>query len=108
VTYGKSVVSSTNKNDRHDITEILLKSGVEYHKPNQAHQSRYCIKWSVNISMAVGTGGALGAIAPPPPLSTKQKKNKKKFETQLSNKYNMPYLIMIHCKCDFVLLTQQE
>jgi len=51
--------------------------------------------------MAVGTEGALGAIAPPFP-------QKKKFETQFSNKYNMPYLIMIHCKCDFVLLTQQE
>jgi hypothetical protein len=25
---------------------------------------------------------------------------RKKFETQLSNKYNMPYLIMINCKCD--------
>ena len=30
--------------------------------------------------MAVGTGGALGAIAPPFP--------QKRFETQLSNKYN--------------------
>jgi len=25
VTYGRSVVSSTNKTDRHNITEILLK-----------------------------------------------------------------------------------
>ena len=54
-----------------------------------------------SVYMAVGTEGALGAIAPPFP-------QKKKFETQLSNKYNMPYLIMIYCKCDFVLLTQQE
>ena len=53
----------------------------------------------ITTIMAVGMGGAL---APPFP----QKKNvKKRFETQLSNKYNMPYLIMIHCKCDVVLLT---
>jgi hypothetical protein len=53
--------------------------------------------------MAVGTGGTLGAIAPPFP-------QKKGFETQLSNKYNKPYryLIMIHCKshlhCFFIAL----
>ena len=34
-----------------------------------------------------------------------KKQKQKRFETQLSNKYNMPYLIMILCKCDFVLLT---
>ena len=28
-------VSSTDKADLHDITEILLESGVEHHKPNQ-------------------------------------------------------------------------
>jgi hypothetical protein len=28
-------VSSTNKTDRHDTTEILLKSGVKHHKTNQ-------------------------------------------------------------------------
>jgi hypothetical protein len=28
------MVSSTNKTDRHDITEILLK--VKHHKPNKA------------------------------------------------------------------------
>ena len=26
-------VSSTNKSDRHDITEILLKSGIKHQKP---------------------------------------------------------------------------
>jgi hypothetical protein len=28
-----SVVSSTNKTDRHDITEIFVKSGVKHHNP---------------------------------------------------------------------------
>jgi hypothetical protein len=28
-------VSSTNKTDRHDIAEIIIESGVKYHKPNQ-------------------------------------------------------------------------
>jgi hypothetical protein len=27
-------VSSTNKTDRHDITEIFVESGVKHHKPN--------------------------------------------------------------------------
>jgi hypothetical protein len=31
-------VSSTNKTDRHDITEILLKSGVKHHQTNK-HKS---------------------------------------------------------------------
>jgi hypothetical protein len=30
----KEIVSSTNKTDSHDITEILLKVGVKYHNPN--------------------------------------------------------------------------
>jgi hypothetical protein len=33
---GRSVVSSTNKNDRHDIIEILFESGLKipYYNPN--------------------------------------------------------------------------
>ena len=27
-------VSSTNKTDHHDITEIVLKSGIKHHNPN--------------------------------------------------------------------------
>jgi len=38
----------------------------------------------VRHAMAVGRGLRLGAIAPPFP------QKKKRFETQLSNKYNMP------------------
>jgi len=61
----------------------------------------YSVTWQIiaTVSMAVGTGGA---------FPQKKQKKKKRFETQLSNKYNMPYLIMIHCKCDFAFLTQQE
>jgi hypothetical protein len=33
-----SPVSSTNKTDPHDITEILLKSGIKHHKPNLSPQ----------------------------------------------------------------------
>jgi hypothetical protein len=30
-------VSSTNKTDRHDITENIVESGVKHHKPSQKH-----------------------------------------------------------------------
>jgi hypothetical protein len=30
-------VSSANKTDRHDITEIFFESGDKYHKPNQTN-----------------------------------------------------------------------
>ena len=54
MTYSRSVISlgtlitSTNKTHRHDITEILLnKSGVKHHKPNNQN----CLKLyqSLNI-----------------------------------------------------------
>ena len=54
-------------------------------------------------NMAVGTGVHWVRSHTPPPFP-----HTKKFETQLSNKYNMPYLIMMHCKCDFVLLTRGQ
>jgi hypothetical protein len=34
-------MSSTNKADRHDITEILLKSGVKHHIPIQIQLGGY-------------------------------------------------------------------
>jgi hypothetical protein len=40
-TTGKTPVSSTNKTDRHDITEILLK--VALNTINQPNLSRFCI-----------------------------------------------------------------
>jgi hypothetical protein len=36
-------VSSTNKTDRHDITEILLKDNVNNYKPNQSIDLRVLI-----------------------------------------------------------------
>jgi hypothetical protein len=46
VACGRSVVfsgSSTNKTDRHDITEILLKVALNTRKPNQDTVHRYII-----------------------------------------------------------------
>jgi hypothetical protein len=37
-------VSSTNKTDCHEITEILFESGVKHHKPNQL----YCIEYTLH------------------------------------------------------------
>ena len=42
-------VSSTNKTDRHDITEILLKDNVNNHKPNQAIDLRVLITPLVSL-----------------------------------------------------------
>jgi len=43
VTYDRSVVSSTNKTDRHDITEILFKVALNaIIQPNQKTVLRYC------------------------------------------------------------------
>ena len=39
MTYGRSVVSSTNKTDRHDITEILLKVALNTINHNHQHYS---------------------------------------------------------------------
>ena len=40
-------VSSTNKTDRHDITEILLEFVVEHHKPTKENgKSGQCIHFS--------------------------------------------------------------
>jgi hypothetical protein len=36
-----TLVSSTNKTDHHNITEILLKSGIKNHKPKQTNQNGY-------------------------------------------------------------------
>jgi hypothetical protein len=36
-------VSSTNKTDRHDITEILLKGGIKHHKPSHLKLNDNCI-----------------------------------------------------------------
>ena len=108
-------VFSTNKTDRHNITEILSK--VALNTTNQPTDCKLHIKY-INYDILIRllkllylyhnrhgrqNGRCVGCN---PTLLPKKKK--KKFETQLSNKYNMPYLIMIHCKCDFVLLTQQE
>jgi len=58
VTYDRSVVSSTNKTDRHDITEILLKVAlitIILHLPNMSHlftsspEGEFCI-WLVSYN----------------------------------------------------------
>jgi hypothetical protein len=43
------LVSSTNKTDRHDITEILLKNALTTIKPNQTkpNQSPHGIAWQI-------------------------------------------------------------
>jgi hypothetical protein len=43
------LVSSTNKTDRHDITEILLKNALTTIKPNQTkpNQSPHEIAWQI-------------------------------------------------------------
>jgi hypothetical protein len=33
----ETLVSSTNKTDRHDTTEIVLKVELKHHKPNQTN-----------------------------------------------------------------------
>jgi hypothetical protein len=44
VFFGYSV-SSTNKTDRHNITNVV-ESGVKHHNPNPADYSQSCIQWS--------------------------------------------------------------
>jgi hypothetical protein len=41
-------VSSTNKTDCNDITEILLKSGIKHHKPTHLHSYVNCLPYIVD------------------------------------------------------------
>jgi hypothetical protein len=46
-----SPVSSTNTNDHYNITEILLKSGIKHHKPNQSTEQSVFPKIQCELHM---------------------------------------------------------
>ena len=79
------------------VTRTPLKTGSEFRCSGRVGRSFSTSAWP-------SERGVRWVRPHPPPFP----QEKKRFEIQLSYKYNMPDLIMIHYKCDFLLLTQQE
>ena len=47
-------VSSTNKTDRHDITETNIESGVKLHNPNHIYYCSVYIQWIIGFYFQIG------------------------------------------------------